>query len=167
MKNIQIFLLFLIMTSLIACVQPPDYPDEPRIEYVGVNTRVIRQGSRTAVLDTLKVTFSFTDGDGDLGEEGDARNIFIYDSRYPNDTINYGNLLPISEKGSNNGVSGEITFMLPNRPTNICCIFPDRRRCEVDPRFPQDTFSFLLQIRDRAGHMSNLIRTETITILCQ
>jgi hypothetical protein len=152
---------------ILACTQPPDYPKEPRIEYIGINKKVITQGSRSATADTLVVTFSFTDGDGDLGSEGDARNIFIYDSRSPNDTINYGNLLPISEQGSGNGVSGEITFTLPSKPSNICCIFPDRRACLTDPRYPQDTFSFLIQMSDRAGNMSNLIRTETITILCQ
>lgn len=145
--------------------EPPNYPNQPTIEYVGVNKRSILQGSTTAARDTLIITFSFTDGDGDLGS--DSTNLFLRDSR--DNSLVPNRLFPIPEQGSGNGVSGEITIRIPNKVAgpNICCIFPDRRVCQTDPRFARDTFSYSIQMKDRAGNLSNIIRTETLTILCQ
>ena len=78
--------LFLI-TSLLAivlvpsCVQPPDYPKEPVIQYIGLSKTLMKQG--TGYADSLLVTFSFTDGDGDLGfpESDPTASVFIRDSR--------------------------------------------------------------------------------------
>lgn len=161
----SIVILSISFFVLIGCTEPPDYPDEPRIEYIGVNKNSIVQGSATGISDTLIIRFSFTDGDGDLGS--DTTNFFIRDSR--DNTLIPNRIFPIPEQGSGNGVSGEITVRIPNKVAgpNICCIFPDRRVCQTDPRFAQDTFSYLIQIADRAGNLSNQIRTQTLTILCQ
>ena len=43
--------------SLLSCLKPISYPNEPIIEYVGFESQS----------DSGKLTFSFTDGDGDLG----------------------------------------------------------------------------------------------------
>ncbi|MDX1943164.1 MAG: hypothetical protein SFU99_21550 [Saprospiraceae bacterium] len=154
-----------ISLFLISCTEPPSYPNEPRIEYLGVNKKAILQGSSTAARDTLVIMFSFTDGDGDIGS--DSTNLFLRDSR--DNSLIPNRLFPIPEQGSGNGVSGEITIRVPNKVAgpNVCCIFPDRRVCQTDSRYAQDTFSYLIQIKDRSGNLSNQIRTETITILCQ
>lgn len=168
MKHIHFFGLFLATTFLLleACSKTPDYPDEPVLTYKGVNKKIINQGSATAPSDTLIITFGFTDGDGDLGDN-DSLNIFLFDSR--DSSLTPGNIKPIPEKGSGNGISGEIiaTLATKSAASKICCIFPDRRACFTDPRYQQDTFSYLIQMRDRAGHWSNTIRTEPITILCK
>lgn len=164
MKLSRYYLTLLALSLLAGCTEPPNYPTEPRIEYIGVSKKTIVQGSRNAVPDTLFIRFSFTDGDGDLGDR-DSINIFLTDSRDGFRTTKKIN--PIPEQGSGNGVSGEITLRLVNAVGDICCIFPDRRVCQVDPRYPQDTFSYSIQMRDRAGNLSNIIQTEPITILCQ
>lgn len=166
MKRIYFYLIFLAIAGITACTKTPDYPKEPRLTYKGVNKTVITQGSTTAPNDTLVVSFTFTDGDGDLGD-GDSLNIFLFDSR--DSSLTPGNIKPIPEQGSGNGISGEILVTLATKApaSKLCCIFPDRRTCFTDPRYAQDTFSYSIQMRDRAGNWSNSIRTDVITILCK
>ncbi len=149
------------------CVQPPDYPKEPVIKYIGLSKAQMNQG--TGYQDSLLVIFSFTDGDGDLGyPETDATpSVFIRDSRdsFPKPPIQ----LPYVEpQGAGNGISGEITVKLPT----TCCIFitPDGipLACEDVPDTLQyNAFYYYIKIRDRAGHESNEIKTEAITLKCQ
>lgn len=148
-----------------SCVQPPNYPNTPEIAYIGVNQQSIVQGNANNPADTLKITFSFTDGDGDLGAEGNIVDLFLTDSR---DGFTDIKKLPvIPDQGIGNGISGEITVRLPNKPFSICCIYPDSSQsCEANPNFPTNEISYMIQIQDRAGNMSNKIQTETITILC-
>lgn len=164
MKTIYFLLLPGLAFLLHSCVQPPNYPDEPEIAYIGLNQQSIVQGNVGTPLDTLEITFGFTDGDGDLGIEGNTFDIFLTDSR---DGFTDIKKLPvIPDQGIGNGISGEITVRLPNR-LNICCTYPDgSTSCMPNPNFPTDTMSYTIQIQDRAGHMSNKIQTEMITILC-
>ncbi len=149
------------------CVQPPDYPLEPVIEYIGLSKNLLQQG--TGNEDFLSVTFSFTDGDGDLGypETDPTASVFIRDSR---DSFAKPPLqLPYVEpQGAGNGISGEITINLPT----VCCIFIDpdgfKLACEDVPNTMQfDTFHYFIKIRDRAGHESNEIKTGAIILKCQ
>ena len=163
--NYTIILLFLAALSFNACVQPPDYPNEPVIEFGRLNKNTIAQGNSGAFSDTLAVIFNFTDGDGNIGYEGDSIDVFLMDSR--DDFINRFKLPVIPEEGSGNGISGEVTLKIPNKPFNICCTFPDgSSACQPNTTFPTDTFSYTIQIRDRSGTLSNKVQTDLITILC-
>lgn len=162
----SIFYLFLSCLSLClsSCISAPEFPDVPEITYEGVNKTTVYQDIAANPNDTLLIFFSFTDGDGDLSME-DYTDIFLIDSRIPSFQI--PKAIPIiSEDGAGNGISGEIILQIPNNNSGICCIeanFP----CPENPQMEQDTFSYSIQIRDRAGNFSNQIQTETITILCQ
>ena len=158
-----IFLFTLSVFLFAACEQPPNYPIEPEIEYVGVNRNIIAQGSFNAPLDTLIVTFSFTDGDGDIGDDS-LTNVFLFDSR-TGDLAEPIKVKPIPSQGTGNGISGEISVKIPNKPNRICCIIGNTS-CVSNPEQPIDTFSYTIQLRDRAGHFSNKVQTEPITILC-
>ncbi len=155
--------LLLILAA--SCVKRPDYPIEPVIEFVGINKQAIAQGSPSAALDTLAITFGFTDGDGDLGYSDGTLDIFLTDSR---DGFEETLKLPvIPSQGTGNGVSGEITIRIFNKPFNICCTYPTGQvPCTPSTVFPIDTFSYAIRIRDRAGHFSNSVQTDRITILC-
>jgi hypothetical protein len=164
LSALAISLVFL--TFFFGCIRQPEYPDEPLITYMDLNQYSIAQGNRIDAADTLVIRFSFTDGDGDLGSATDSFDIFLTDSR--DGFINNFKLPVIPEKGSGNGISGEVTIRIPNTPFNICCTFPDgSTACQPNARFPTDTFSYAIQIRDRNNRFSNTIRTETITVLCR
>ncbi len=158
------FLIFLIV-GLSYCIQPPDYPSEPVITFKSLNKNVIEQGSATAIFDTLVVTISYTDGDGDLGYEDPAFDIILTDSRDGN--INQFRLPVIPEQGTGNGISGEIQLFIPNAPSNLCCIPEIGDPCTVIAGLSEDTFSYSIYIIDRAGHQSNTVETDPITLLCK
>jgi hypothetical protein len=154
MKNI-LFLGILGITLFHGCIEPPNYPIEPVIAFVEMNrTQVIAQTipeNANRVLDTLLITFSFTDGDGDLGG-GDTSNVFLIDSRLGNAGENYF-ISAIPQAGVTNGISGEITVMIPE----IFC-FPNSA--------PRDVMTYSIQIVDKAGHHSNIVQTPEIELIC-
>lgn len=159
----QIFFLgILIMTLFHGCIEPPDYPIEPVLEFVEMTrTSVIAQTipeDANRQVDTLFVTFSFTDGDGDLGGgnfPGLAANLRLTDTRpgVPGDGAQYLFIDDIPAAGATNGISGEITIMLPE----IFC-FPNSE--------PRDTVIYNIQLIDRAGNLSNEIQTPPIELIC-
>lgn len=145
-----------------ACVNPPEFPNEPVLTFEGLSKSQIFQFTN-GPLDSIQIHFSFTDGDGDLSlPDTDSIDIFLTDSRIGLQTPLSLPLIP--EEGTGNGISGDIFINLINQ-TGICCIF-NNRLCAADESYPIDTFSYAIQIRDRAGNMSNVIRTDPIEILC-
>lgn len=168
-KQFALFVLGLLLTSLAACVSEPDFPVEPVIEYVSISKTIVNQA------DTVKLTFSFTDGDGDLGKplvnnsscsnfcvyEGDTAcyldpffACFIIDER---DSC-YGALtLPVLEPtGVIKAISGEIDIVIPP----IFC------KCGANPCPVSQDVVFKIGVIDFAGNYSNFIRSEPITVLC-
>ncbi len=149
------------------CVKPPNYPNEPIIEFTSLSKNVMRQSQLGP--DSLVVTISFTDGDGDLGSQNNEPNIYILDGRdsFPKDPY----AIPYIElQGAGNGISGTISFVLPT----TCCIYPDLNGikfppCDTSKNAPQnlDTVFYSIYIKDRAGHVSNTIETGPITLICR
>ncbi len=143
----------------IGCITRPNFPVEPEIEFVSMNDNQMVQNSFNT--DSIQVTFSFTDGDGDLGDE-DSLNIFIRDNRDQFITSKY-RLPELPPEGAQRGVRGEITLTI----YTTCCIFPDGTPpCEASLQYPTDTLRYDIYIRDRAGNISNTISTNPIIILC-
>lgn len=165
MKTTTLVLFLGLGLAAFSCVQPPDYPTEPEIEYIGFNTLTFPQGGPNAPADTLILQFAFTDGDGDLGFDDSTIDIFLTDSRTGFEEIRKLPVIP--EEGVGNGISGEITLRFPNQPTQICCLIEDEQGCKGPIEgAPVDTFSYRVQIQDRAGNLSNAIQTETVTLVC-
>lgn len=169
MKNFLTIALALL-TALVVfqyCVKPPDYPNEPVLTFKALSRYSQKQVALDAS-DTLLVTLSFTDGDGDLGSKDNGNDISVIDTRDASgDTLS----LPLVEQqGAGNGISGEISFVLP--PT--CCIPPplngvDLPPCDpsVAPDFLRDTVIYKVRIRDRAGHLSNEVSLPPIILICK
>ena len=55
------FLILIIIFFVASCVKPPDYPIEPRIEFVSMNANTFDELDE----DSLSVVIYFEDGDGD------------------------------------------------------------------------------------------------------
>ena len=162
--------LLLLLFALLAnqfCVKPPDYPKEPVIEFTGLSKTVLQQGKSKG--DSLSITFSYTDGDGDLGfPKTDATtSVFVRDDRDSFSKFEY-QLPYVEPQGASNGISGEISIVVPTS----CCIFVtnegQKLACDLVPNdFLYDTLYYFIKIRDRAGHMSNEIKAGPITPKCQ
>ena len=153
------FTLLVFCLSVVGCTKPPDYPIEPVIKYLGMSKKQLKQSSINA--DSLRVSFSFTDGDGDIGSN-DSLSLFVVDKRDGFLSSKYK--IPfITEAGAKNGISGEIEFVL----FSTCCYFPDGQApCTPSKTFPTDTVVYELYLKDRAGHKSNIIETEPIILDC-
>jgi len=159
-------IIIFLLAAVTACVQPPDYPLEPVIENAVLNKNTITQSNPANGPDTLYVTFSYTDGDGNLGDVDDEIfDVILTDSR---DNFELPFRIPtIPDQGVGNGISGEITVGIPN--LFMCCIYEDKNGqdpCTLSDEFPTDTLSFGIHIMDRDGNESNRIQTEPIILLC-
>ncbi len=143
-----ISLVIFIISGFYACVKPPEYPVEPRIEFVEVNKVSFVEFDP----DSLRVTIYFEDGDGDIGgEDVDSLNLFWEDSRVPGFRI--GAKIPYIElQGNHKAISGNIFAV---RGISQC----------INP-VEVDTFYYTIQIRDRAGNWSNEIRTPNLSLIC-
>ncbi|MDX2070951.1 MAG: hypothetical protein SFV55_21155 [Haliscomenobacter sp.] len=164
------YFLFCLLILLLAstCSNPPEFPAEPVIEYLGLSHTSIDQSRGGGIpLDTIEIRFAFTDGDGDLGSE-DSTNISLTDSR--DNFEHFFKVSPIPQLGSGDGIQGEISIKLTNSPDTkyFCCTFPNTRlTCIPSTTFPTDSLSYFIRIRDRSGNWSNTIKTERITIFCK
>ncbi len=166
-SRLAAFLLLLCL--LVGCADAPEYPNEPVIKFESLSKSTLYQsGGPTALpADSLVVRFSFTDGDGNISQlDGDMTNdIFFYDSRLP--AFSEPLRFPlIDQEGTGNGISGIVSVTLINKPSVGPCCIRNGRACVQEASFPVDTFSYEIEIRDRAGNISNRIRTDPISLLC-
>lgn len=164
LKKYILFFLILGSVQIYSCINSPNYPDTPEIEFVSFSNRVMDQAPLNS--DTTVLTISFTDGDGDIGFDMDTagENIFIVDNR-TNQIFDRFRAPAIPPQGANNGVSGEINMVL----LNTCCIFPPQDsipNCESPEQYPTNDLTFTVYIEDRAGNKSNEIITPPITLNC-
>ncbi len=155
----QSFCIISIFWFTISCVKPPDYPIIPEIEFVGFSKNQMIQDQFNT--DSVLVLLTFTDGDGDLGDEEDL-NIFVTDKR--DDFLAARYRIPfIPVAGANNGLSGEITLTL----FTTCCTFPNGQApCTTSEEYPTDQVVYEIYLVDRAGNKSNVVETSPITLLC-
>ena len=87
MKTQYIALLLLLLA--LACTKPPDYPIEPVITYERMSNNTMQQGALGSE-DSIAITFSFTDGDGDIGADVDTLfDAFVIDTRFPDVETTY------------------------------------------------------------------------------
>jgi hypothetical protein len=143
-----VLVLGLAMTS--SCVQAPEYPIEPVLEFRSISsTNLVELGG-----DTLFLLFGFTDGDGDLGFEDTVNSVFVEDSRFPGFPLSYyiQEVVPLSNVQA---ISGTMSILYP--PGFFACLGEG----------PVDSFRLEVQIKDRAGNESNLVSTPLLQIECQ
>jgi hypothetical protein len=146
--------------SIAGCLSPPEYSVEPYIEFMGMSRDIMVQDQFNT--DSILIKIYFEDGDGDLGNEDGEFDLYLTDTR--DNFMPPGYRLPkVPELGASNGISGEISFVL----FTTCCFFPDGQDpCTPSLTYPVDTVTYLIYIRDRAGHQSNIIETPPIRLLC-
>ncbi len=174
MRTATLFAIGLLLLSGLTifqfCVNPPNYPKEPVIEFKSISKTQMFQDIDALPEDSIVLTFTYTDGDGDIGSMGSdsSSSLFFIDQR-DNKTIVPAYRLPFIEpQGTGNGISGEISVRLGQ----TCCIYigPSGipQTCEdVPTTTTRDTVVYAVYIRDRAGNESNRILTPPITLICK
>jgi hypothetical protein len=158
----KIGLLLLLSVVSWRCLDSPNFPVTPYIEFLSISKDTLDQG--VFQQDSLIVRFRFEDGDGDIGrtEQDPENNIFFIDERTGTLDNTFG-IPAIPEEGAGNGVEGEVRIVL----YSTCCIYPDGSDpCTVNAQFPLDTLQYRIYIKDRADHKSNEILTAPIVLRC-
>lgn len=82
----RLYPIFLCLLAMAACYTEPEFPVQPEIEFQ--NVRFVDSTDPRFPEDTLKVTISFRDGDGDLGIIPPGQH--FYDSIFNGMYIRYG-----------------------------------------------------------------------------
>lgn len=150
MKNICFLLsAFLGFVFISGCSDASKKLEEisaiPSIKFISMNPT-------TAVKNTDKVviTFEFTDGDGDLGDNtSDVKNLFCTDSR---NGVTYEFRLPqYAPDNSKIIIHGQQAFDLP--PQGF-----------VDDAHTTETATYSIYVKDRAGNVSNTVQTSELRI---
>jgi hypothetical protein len=166
MRNKLLTLLACAFTGFVlfqaaSCLKPPDYDEAPTIEFVSWSKNTVFEdstfvvnGTEVTASDSLLLVFKFTDGDGDLGpldQNDPATNIYLTDNR--DQSVKEYQMPRLTPDGSIKAISGEITVAI----TSFAC----------QPNNGEDQFHYTVQIKDRAGNLSNTFDTPPITIDCQ
>ena len=116
--------------------------------------------------DSIEIVLELTDGDGDIGfDDTDTINksVFITDLRTGNVAEQF-KIPSIPENIITHGILAELNLKL----YTTCCLFPDNiPPCSKLAEYPYDTLIYEIYIVDRAGNMSNTVRTDTIILKCE
>lgn len=156
-KNLSLWISLFIISAAAGCSAGKLFPDEPQIRFVSVTPNKITEG------EPFDLTIHYQDGDGDLGYNTidrpatDTSDGFIKDNRpgipLSNGYKGFDITLPyLTPETKNRSIQGDITIRLEGVYL-------------VDQRKTQEKFNFSVYIRDRSGKLSNVIATDSLTIL--
>ena len=138
------FLYILILIVLFSCKKEEVISDTPIIDFVSISPTTAQEYT-----DDIIITISYTDGDGDLGENNpDIYNLFAEDNR--NNIIYHFRIPELSPSGSTITIEGN--FNITINGTGI-----------MDGTASQKV-NYDIYIKDRAGNTSNKVTTSSITI---
>ncbi|HRO44047.1 MAG TPA: hypothetical protein PL009_14525 [Flavipsychrobacter sp.] len=150
-------LLFVAIISMgfIACNKENSKGNNPpQISFISLSPEEFKNGTQT---DTIRINFEFSDKDGDVGSTGEineAPNVII---RQTYDSSSGEAKLPIIPPGfqdPENGIKGTASIAIP-------AIFYTLDSTHLQTG---DTFHFEIQIKDKAGNLSNSITTSDVYI---
>jgi hypothetical protein len=80
----------------------------PSIEFVSITPSTVKVGE-----ETVNITISYKDADGDLGENnGDIKNMFVTDAR--NGVIYQFRVQQLAPSGSTISIQGNLSIAMPN-----------------------------------------------------
>jgi hypothetical protein len=184
----KITLLFFISSLFFACKKPPVYPETPSIEFQSVKN--ISYTRNEMKYDSLIITISFKDGDGDIGlEQKDTIRPFqriekfLYDSVKTDSIIGFEpnffyfnyhatmyikkngvfELFPLPDPNLNyNGRIGMLNKSTRTGPIEGTIDYAGIRIRQRNAPNPLDTIMFEIQLVDRKLNISNKIRTSEI-----
>jgi hypothetical protein len=137
-----------------ACKKENTLPKAPQITFLSALPNSVKQGNSE---DSINISFSFMDGDADLGNDrlGTVYDIFLTHSK--DTALDFKTFLPeIPEemKDPEKGFEGTATVVL----NAAFFLIPDSTK-------NADTFRYEIYIRDRAGNESNHITTPDLYLV--
>lgn len=161
----------LLIISVSSCLKPVSYPDEPELETIDY----LEMG------DSLKLSVTFTDGDGDVGLNADdttgdfnSSSFYHYNLYVEYFEMMDGNWVKGTQDPSGNNSPLADTINFTYRIKNLTPIGQNKTlkgtiNVTIEPiaynplSNHSDSVKYRVSLIDRALHISNTIETETIT----
>lgn len=174
MKNRILIGMLLLVAAMFSCQKPVEYPVEPKIAYEGFTYLVYEDSTFSG---EGIVSFSYTDGDGDLGlDDSDTLPPFgFHDAHYYNMVIDYMKCvngefvkMPLLSWNPQTQSYDTVTFnarfrrLLDSEKPKAISGRMEYKLTVQNPLSPDDTIKFEIRILDHALHESNTIQTEAI-----
>ncbi|MFZ9956160.1 MAG: hypothetical protein ACO3E1_08540 [Flavobacteriales bacterium] len=117
----------------------------PSIEFVSITPSSVKVGE-----ETVNITISYKDADGDLGENNsDVKNMFVTDNR--NGVVYQFRIQQLAPSGSSISIQGNLSVAMPNTG--------------ISDGVSSESATFSVYVKDRAGNESNSVSTSAITVL--
>ncbi len=164
--KIKIISFLLVSVSLVSCFKEPEFSLTPSIEFDNYTSDIRLDAFLGATKDSVVVTVRFQDGDGDLGLDEESK-------REAQKTDDFNYLVRPFRK-----VNGTFQSFVPGVP--FSGYFPQLKLDEkpgpiegtlgytiefIHAFTPKrDTVKFEIQIKDRAGNLSNTVETDEIIL---
>jgi hypothetical protein len=157
MRKILSFFLIGGILVLFSC-KKQEYPLEPVLEFKSQSKNTMLQNGR----DSMVLIFSYTDGDGDIGNDS-IDNIFLIDKRTEQTLATYRFPNDMDSKPGEFR-KGELQLIVYAG----CCIYNSGTVQDCSPNLNQalDTMRYLIEVKDRSGKTSNSIESEDIILEC-
>lgn len=150
--NVTLFLGACWVLVFFSCCKEPS--NTPLLTFKEVSKQSLVQGG----LDSLFFTFSFVDGDGDVGS--DTNNIQVLDSQTGDIISTYK--MPNYIGSHQQQRSGTITLVL----YSTCCVYPNGTSCQSSTLYPTREMRYQIRLVDQAGNWSNTIESSPIVLDC-
>jgi hypothetical protein len=143
MSKVWIYLA-LIALGASGCAKDEAISEIPEIEFVSATPQTL-----VAYSDSLVVTISYRDGNGDLGEnDTDENNLFLQDSR---NGVTYGfRVRQLAPDDAVIAIDGNLNIKLPNVP--------------IIGEGNSESLTYSIWVIDRAGNESNRVQSSSITV---
>lgn len=170
MKKILTTVLLAFLAGMSACVKQVQYPIAPHIDFTSTSKSFLHLAQGHP--DTIQITLSYTDGDGDFGvadgtvhtsptiipADHSQDSVVIADPAYSVYWYKY--------EGGDSALDGISTSFIDKHQsiTGDILLF-HTLECPPAPAVV-DTVFFSYFIKDRAGHLSNRVRSPKIIVNC-
>ena len=151
-RNIVLFsaILLLVFSCKKATNPANDQPNEPVSDTPVIELLKFAPTTVTQFKDSILFTVKYLDGDGDLGyKNADSASLFLTDNR-ASLTETY-HIPPLAPEGKEIAIEGNLIIKLD-------------RTALLDTSNTQETTTYSIKLKDRAGNWSNTITTGSITI---
>jgi len=133
-----------LLFSISSCKKKDEQTNAPQIAFVSISPSSVVEYS-----DSVTITFSYDDFDGDLGENNpNISNLFITDTRN-NVTYNY-RISELAPSGSAIHIKGNLNAVIKNTA--------------ITDNSSSQSFIYAVYVKDRAGNTSNTILSSAITV---
>ena len=140
----RVLTYILIVLLLFACKKDETLSVAPTIEFKSISPSTAQE-----YIDDINITISYTDGDGDLGENNpDVYNLFVLDNR---NGIEYKFRIPeLSPNGNEIAIEGNFNIKINGSGITNSSI--------------SQQVNYDIYVTDRAGNSSNTVSTSSIAI---